>query len=84
MWNFFRRVKLISVTDPEKKVKIQQVLSQNEIGYRIKADEIYHRNAFDAAVIGSFGVNKMKMVYSFYVDKKDEEAALKLIRDELR
>ena len=84
MLHIFNRTKLISVTDPEKKAKIQQVLSQNDIEYAIKMPDIYRKNTFDQAAVGSFGVNQNRMVYSFYVNRKNAEAALALIRGEMR
>lgn len=84
MLHIFNRTKLVSVTDPEKKAKIQQVLSQNDIEYTIKVPDIYRKNAFDQAAVGSFGVNQNRMVYNFYVSRKNAETALALIKAELR
>lgn len=78
----FIRTRLISVSDPAKKTGIQQLLSQNGIVYKIKVKDFYNRNFMDTAKISYVtpAGNKGKMTYSFYVNKKDEERAIQLIK----
>ena len=68
--NFFRREKVITVSDSRQKEKIQ-----HNIAYKIKVKETLQRNVIDAARLGSMGKDRMKFQYSFYVDKSDRDLA---------
>lgn len=78
--NIFHRTKIITVSDPTKKELVQGLLARHKIEYKMKAKEILQKNAIDAARIGTLGMNKMKITYSFYVDKADADAAISLLR----
>ena len=65
--NIFHWSKVVTVSDYMKKQEIQELFAQYHIEYKIKVKEILQKNPIDTAVIGTLGMNKMKMVYSFYV-----------------
>lgn len=77
-----RQVKVYSTNDPEKKKKIQEVLSQNNIKYKVKAKDVFKINIFDTAVLGSLGNNKIKITYYFYVAKEEQDYVRNLIYSE--
>lgn len=77
-----RQVKVYSTNDPEKKKKIQEVLSQNNIKYKVKAKDVFKINIFDTAVLGSLGNNKIKITYYFYVAKEEKDYVRNLIYSE--
>ena len=77
-----RQVKIYSTNDPEKKKKIQEVLSQNNIKYKVKAKDVFKINIFDTAVLGSLGNNKIKITYYFYVAKEEQDYVRNLIYSE--
>lgn len=68
--NIFHRTKIITVSDPSKKVQIQELLAKHNIEYTMKAKELLQKNAIDAARAGTLGMNKAKLNYSFYVQKQ--------------
>ena len=74
MLNLFG-VNVATVTDSEKRNKIQEILTQNNIKYNIKTEYINQRNAFDSANRG----NSTKLKYMFFVNKKDADMAVHLI-----
>ena len=53
---------------------------QHKIEYKIKIKEIMQKNAIDTARLGSFGNNKVKFRYSFYVDKEDRQLADDIVK----
>ncbi len=73
--NFFRREKVITVSDSRQKEKIQEIFAEHNIAYKIKVKETLQRNVIDAARLGSMGKDRMKFQYSFYVDKSDRDLA---------
>ena len=77
MLNLFG-VNVATVTDSEKRNKIQEILAKNNIKYSIKTEYINQRNAFDSAIIGN-RENSTKLKYMFYVNKKDADIAVHLI-----
>ena len=78
---FAGRTELVySTADSSKKERVQEVLSENHIMYKIKARDDSRRNPIDPAVFGSLGNNRILVTYSFYVDKKDAEQAVRVIR----
>lgn len=79
--NIFHRSKVITVSDYAKKEQIQELFAQNNIEYRIKAREILQKNPIDTAVIGTLGMNRMKISYSFYVDKADSAIVKELLKN---
>lgn len=46
----------------------------------MKVKEILQKNPIDTAVIGTLGMNKMKISYSFYVEKENADAAKELLK----
>lgn len=63
-----------------KKEQIQELFVQNNIEYRIKIKEVFQKNPIDTAVIGTLGMNKMKINYSFYVEKANAAIASELLK----
>lgn len=76
----FFKTKIISVHDIEKKIKIQDTLAANNIKYTLKTKPFHRQNTYDAAKLGMLADQKIQYVYSFYVDKKEKEKAIMLIK----
>lgn len=79
----FNMTKLIETSDLSEKVKIQEILAQNNIKYKIKTKDLYARNPVDTAQIGRFGtvgIKEPKYEYTFSVDKENLDYALYLIK----
>lgn len=76
----FNKVKIVTVSDNKKKEQIQEVLAEHNIMFKIKVKEILHKNPLDAALIGTFGNNKIKFTYSFYVEKENLDVAHHLLK----
>ena len=76
----FQREKVITVSDSRHKEKIQEAFVQHKIEYKIKIKEIMQKNAIETARLGSFGNNKVKFRYSFYVDKEDRQLADDIVK----
>lgn len=68
---FFQKTKIITVSDSKKKEQIQELFAKHNIEYKIKVKEILQKNPIDSAIIGTFGLNRIKIMYSFYVKKED-------------
>ena len=77
-----RQVKIYSTNDPEKKEKIQEVLSQNNIKYKVKAKDVFKINIFDIAVLGSLGNNQLIISYYFYLADEEQDYVRSLICSE--
>lgn len=76
---FFNWAKLITVSDNKKKEQIQELFAEHNIKYKMKVKEILQKNAFDTAMVGTLGNNKMKLNYSFYVEKENFDMGRHLI-----
>ena len=57
----------IYVSSPQ----IQELFAKHNIEYKIKVKEILQKNPIDSAIIGTLGLNRIKIMYSFYVKKED-------------
>lgn len=68
---FFQKTKIITVSDSKKKEQIQELFAKHNIEYKIKVKEILQKNPIDSAIIGTLGLNWIKIMYSFYVKKED-------------
>ena len=68
---FFQKTKIITVSDSKKKEQIQELFAKHNIEYKIKVKEILQKNPIDSAIIGTLGLNRIKIMYSFYVKKED-------------
>ena len=75
----FNWTKIIAVSDSNKKEQIQELFLKHNIKYKMKVKEILQKNAFDTAKIGTLGNNKIKLIYSFYVEKQNIEMGRQLI-----
>lgn len=75
----FNWVKIITVSDSKKKEVIQELFAAQNIDYKIKVKEIFQKNAFDTARIGTLGNNKIKFTYSFYVEKDNYDMGRHLV-----
>lgn len=67
----FHKTKIITVNDFKKKEQIQELFAKHNIEYKIKVKEILQKNPIDSAIIGTLGLNRIKIMYSFYVKKED-------------
>ena len=76
----FHRTKVITVSDSAKKEQIQELFARHNIEYRMKMKEILQKNPVDTAVIGTLGMNQMKISCSFYVQKEDSVLVKELLR----
>lgn len=79
--SIFHRTKVITVSDAAKKQQVQELFAENHIKYKMKIKEIMQKNPIDTAVIGTLGMNRMKVTYSFYVEKEDAALAMELLRN---
>lgn len=77
----FFKIKIISVYDNNKKVEIQDAFAVNNIKYSLKTKPLHRQNTYDFAKLGPLANHKIQFVHSFYVDKKDKEKALLLIKN---
>lgn len=68
---FFQKTKIITVSDSKKKEQIQELFAKHNIEYKIKVKEILQKSPIDSAIIGTLGLNRIKIMYSFYVKKED-------------
>lgn len=75
----FNWTKIIAVSDSSKKEQLQELFAKHNIKCKIKVKEILQKNAFDTARIGTLGNNKVKLTYSFYVEKENLEIGRQLI-----
>jgi len=76
----FRKSKIISVNNVRKKEHIQEVFARHNIDYKMKVRENLQKNIFDTARLGSLGNNKVKLIYSFFVDKDNMESVKHLLK----
>lgn len=74
---------IYSTSDSSKKERVQEILNENQIPYKMKARDDSRRNPIDPARLGSMGNNRILVTYSFYVDRKDAEQAVRAIRLEV-
>lgn len=72
-----------STSDSCQKERVQEILNENHIEYRIRVRDDSRRNPVDQAGLGSLGNNRIRVTYSFYVDKKDAQWAVRLIHSQL-
>lgn len=79
MFDFLFREKVLETDNSEKKFKIGCILKENQIDYKIKIEDINHRNIFDSMQTGDMMI-KPKYVYSFWVKKDQANDALYLVR----
>ena len=75
----FNWAKLITVNNNKAKEQIQELFAEHNIQYKMKVKEIIQKNAFDTAMIGTLGNNKMKLNYSFYIEKENFDIGRHLI-----
>lgn len=75
--------RVYSTSDSFQKERVQEILNENHIEYRIRARDDSRRNPVDQAGLGSLGNNRIRVTYSFYVDKKDAQWAVRLIHSQL-
>lgn len=79
MFKFFNKRKIFSTSDTSVRNHIQELFAENSIKYTIKTKDVYRKNTYDMVKMGSLGNLKVKYVYSFYVDSKDVEDAMRII-----
>ena len=72
-----------SASDSSQRERVQEILNENHIGYKIRVRDDSRRNPIDQASLGSLGNNRLRVTYSFYVDKKDAERAARLIHSQV-
>ena len=75
--------RVYSTSDSFQKERVQEILNENHIEYKIRARDDSRRNPVDQAGLGSLGNNRLRVTYSFYVDKKDAEWAVRLIHSQV-
>lgn len=75
--------RVYSTSDSFQKERVQEILNENHIEYKIRIRDDSRRNPFDQAGLGSLGNNRLLVTYSFYVDKKDAEWAVRLIHSQV-
>ena len=77
----FHKTKIITVNDFKKKEQIQELFAKHNIEYKIKVKEILQKNPIDAAIVGTLGLNRIKITYSFYEKKEDLFAVRELLKN---
>lgn len=77
--NIFRRLKVITVTDPTVKEQIQALFACYNIEYIIKVKVIPSKRPADTTEKRRFETGRMKNEYSFYVDKDNLVIARELV-----
>lgn len=83
MITLFNRKELIITMDMKQQSEIRNILSANGIDYKIKTTNLETPTAFDRhrARLGSAGIDLNHVYeYKIYVNKKDYNAAMSLIR----
>ena len=75
----FNWTKVITVNDNKTNELIQELFAEQNIKYKMKTKEILQKNAFDTALIGTLGNNKMKLTYTFYIEKEKYDLGKHLI-----
>lgn len=84
MFFFTGKTELVySTSDSSQKERVQEILNENHIEYKIRARDDSRRNPVDQAGLGSLGNNRILVTYSFYVDKKDAQWAVRLIHSQV-
>lgn len=81
MIKIFNMKKVVLTSDKEEKDRIQELFADNEINYKIKIKEVYQKNIFDQAKLGSLGNDKIKYIYSFYVNIECVDEATYLVKN---
>ena len=83
MITIFNRKELLVTMDMKRQSDIRDILSVNGIDYQVKTTNLETPTSFDRqrANAGSLGINQnYSYDYKIYVNKKDYDAASKLIR----
>lgn len=83
MITIFNRKELLVTMDMKRQSDIRDILSVNGIDYQVKTTNLETPTSFDRqrANVGSLGINQnYSYEYKIYVNKKDYDAASKLIR----
>lgn len=79
MITIFNRRELVTTFSMEKQARLRDILSQNDIPYRIKSDS-HPSGSYTRGRTGSFGQNSAYACqYTIYVHKSGYEKALHLI-----
>lgn len=85
MITIFNRKELILTWEMKKQLEIRNILSANNIDYTISVKNMLDRNSFGRSArshYGSMGINAECLYeYKIYVNKKDYEQAVYLIRN---
>lgn len=74
--------RVYSTSDSFQKERVQEILNENHIEYKIRARDDSRRNPFDRPDLEA-GNNRLLVTYSFYVDKKDAEWEVRLIHSQV-
>ena len=74
MFTWLFRTKVTETGDADRRNRIQDIFREQQIDYVIKCKDENKRNAMDGAMLGESA--KPKLVYSFWVKKEQEKAAL--------
>ncbi len=77
----FGKEKVFTTTDIEQKNKIEDILSEHHIEYRIRMKDVNQLHPFHTALMGSMlaGDHKPRYAWDFFVDPKDVEYATKVL-----
>lgn len=79
MIGHFFKTCVATVSDAEELNRIKDALIAAGITYDCRMKDLNRRNAFDQARMGSLGI-KPKFVTEIFVNRKDVEAALHIVR----
>lgn len=79
MFDHFFKTRIATISNAEELNRIKDALITAGISYDCMVRDLNRRNAFDQARMGSLGI-KPKFVTEIFVDRKDVEAALHIVR----
>lgn len=80
----FGKAKVFTTTDIEQINKIEDILSEHHIEYRIRMKDVNQLHPFHTALMGSMlaGDHKPRYAWDFYVDSQNQELARQILSAE--
>ena len=79
MFEQLTREKVYETIEVDKKVKVEEILRNNQIDFVVRKENANHRNPLDAMKMGEMMISS-KYVYTFWVKKQDVSIVYPLIK----
>lgn len=78
---FQKKKAVVTTTNIEEKVKIEDILHEKKISYEIRMKDVHQANPFKTALLGNAlgGENKPRYAWDFLVAPNDVEMVLELL-----